>query len=568
VTAGVEFRWGVKIPLRDGVALNGILYLPRDTNARRPAICTLTPYIAQTFHEQGVYFASRGFPFLTVDVRGRGNSEGLFKPNINEAKDGYDVVEWLAQQEYCDGKVAMWGGSYAGYSQWAAAKEFPPHLATIAPAASPFLGVDFPMRGNIGSPYWMRWLTFVAGTASQEIIFYDDSYWNERFAELFKSGISFCSFDERLGMPSATFQEWCGHPHQDEYWDAYNPTAEQYARLEIPILTITGIYDGNQPGALMHHQSHATRTSATARSKHYLVIGPWDHAGTRTPALEFCGIKVGRASLVDLPALHCEWYAWTMQGGPRPTFLQRNVAYYVMEADRWRYADTLDAVTARFEALYLHSMGNPTDVFKSGSLKAELPPPSEPDHYVYDPRDLSPAKCEGVEPESLVNHYQLHASAGKHLVYHSDPFAEDTEIAGFFRLSVWLSIDQRDTDFRVCIYDVRPDGTAVLLTADWLRARYRESLRAPQLIETTAPLRFEFKRFTFVAKVMKKGSRLRLVVGPSNSIYTQKNYNSGGIVSKETMREAQPVTVSLFHDSSHPSALYVPIGCADGQAPH
>lgn len=96
--AKVEWQWGVKIPLRDGVRLNATLYKPAGLKEPRPCLFTLTPYIGQTYHDRGMYFAAHGYPFLTVDVRGRGNSEGSFRPLIQEAKDGYDVVEWLAKQ--------------------------------------------------------------------------------------------------------------------------------------------------------------------------------------------------------------------------------------------------------------------------------------------------------------------------------------------------------------------------------------------------------------------------------------------------------------------------------------
>src|SRR5687767_3873177 len=89
---GVQMRWGVKIPLRDGVRLNATLYLPPNHRTPTPVIFTLTPYIAQTYHEQAMYFALHGYPFLAVDVRGRGNSEGEFRPNVQEAQDGSDVV--------------------------------------------------------------------------------------------------------------------------------------------------------------------------------------------------------------------------------------------------------------------------------------------------------------------------------------------------------------------------------------------------------------------------------------------------------------------------------------------
>src|SRR5690349_3505562 len=100
----VHMQWGVKIPLRDGTKLNGTLYLPSTHSRKSPAIFTLTPYVAQMWHEFGVYFSAHGYPFLIVDTRGRGNSEGSFRPFIQEAPDGYDVVEWLATQPYCTGQ--------------------------------------------------------------------------------------------------------------------------------------------------------------------------------------------------------------------------------------------------------------------------------------------------------------------------------------------------------------------------------------------------------------------------------------------------------------------------------
>ncbi|MGH8178589.1 MAG: CocE/NonD family hydrolase [Steroidobacter sp.] len=558
--ARVKFQWGVKIPLRDGVKLNATVYTPRDHETPAPCVFTLTPYISQSYHDRGIYFAAHGYPFLTVDVRGRGNSEGEFRPLIQEARDGHDVIEWLAQQPYCNGKVTMWGGSYAGYDQWAAAKEFPPHLATIVPVASPYVGIDFPMRANVASPYLMRWLTFTSGHASQDRIFADDEFWRARNRQWFESGAAFKEFDTLLGNPSPIFQEWLAHPSLDAYWDSYNPTAEQYAKLSIPILTITGSYDDDQPGALEHYRQHMKVANAEARARHYLVIGPWDHPGTRTPQAQFGGLTFGPASLVDLPKLHLDWYAWTMQGGPKPQFLQKNVAYYLMDADEWRYADTLESVTAESRPYYLDSNDNAADVLASGSL-GDAQPKGKPDQYVYDPRDVSIAALEqSLEPQSLTDQRMIYAQHGKVLVYHTAPFEQATEVSGFFKLSAWLAIDQPDTDFAIWVYEIRPDSSSILLTTDLQRARYREDRRNAKLVATRAPLRYDFDGFTFTSRKLRKGSRLRLVIGPVNSMYSQRNYNAGGDVSAESVRDARAVTVKLYHDRAHPSALIVPLG--------
>ena len=560
-TSDVQFQWGVKIPMRDGVKLNATAYLPQGKSPA-PCIFTLTPYISQSYHDRGMYFAAHGLPFLTVDVRGRGNSDGKFRPMLQEAKDGHDIVEWLAKQPYCNGKISMWGGSYAGYDQWATAKEMPPHLATIVPAAAAHPGVDFPMRNNLSYPYLVQWLLFTSGHTSQENIFGDGDFWEARNRRWYESGAPLEQLDTLVGISLPAFHEWLAHPHRDAYWDTYVPTQEQYARLQIPILTITGSYDGDQPGAMEFYQQHMKLGSAEAKARHYLIIGPWDHAGTRTPKAEFGGLKFAEASLVDLPKLHLQWYAWTMQGGPKPEFLKDAVAYYVMGAEQWRYAPSLEAVTSESRMMYLGSHTNADDVYNAGSLQTQ--PVAESiasDQYVYDPRDVSGAVVEAQSaPDSLVDQRLVLAGHGKQLVYQTAPLEKDTEISGFFRLSAWIALDQPDTDFAATVYEIGADGSSIVLTNDLLRARYRESMREPKLVTTRDPLRYDFTHFTFVSRMAKQGSRLRLVIAPVNSMYAEKNYNTGGVVASESVKAARTVTVKLMHDAQHPSILYVPIG--------
>jgi putative CocE/NonD family hydrolase len=554
----VQMHWGVKIPLRDGAHLHATLYLPKGHRSPSPVLFVMTPYVAQRNHEHAVYFASNGYPFLTVDVRGRGNSEGDFQPFAHEGRDGFDVVEWLARQPYCNGKVGMWGGSYCAYVQWATAAECPPHLATIVPTAAPFPGIDFPMRGNVFPAYLVRWLTLVSGHTSQINLFSDESYWRSRFRDWFESGACFAELDELVGNKSPVFREWLAHPHGDSYWDRFNPTAAQYAGVSIPVLTITGSYDDDQPGALAHYFNHLNAHPPTL--SHYLVIGPWDHSGTLTPKEEFLGITVGPASCIDIQKLHLDWYAWALQEGPRPGFLEHKVAHYVMGAEEWRHASALEAVTVREMVLYLRS-GGTADWARPGRLASQASATDVSDHYVYDPNDVSLAGLEStVDPESRSD--QTMVRAGARLVYESSPFAGAAQISGFFSLSLWIGIDQPDTDFRVSIWDAACDDTAILLSADWLRARYRENARAERLIRTTEPLRYDFRGFTFISRRIERGHRLRLAVGPVHSIHCERNWNSGGIVSREASKDARPVRVSVFHGAAYPSALSVPLASA------
>ena len=563
--SSADFGWGVKIPLRDGIKLNATLYRPLDQKDPLPCVFTLTPYISQKYHERGMYFATHGYVYLTIDVRGRGNSEGEFTPLLQEAQDGHDIVEWLAQQPYCNGKITMWGGSYAGYDQWATAKEFPPHLATIVPVASPMPGVDFPRSNNIQYSYDIQWLTLTAGHTAQDNIFGDNAFWQAQFDKMYKQHRPFKELDQIVGNPSPNFQTWVAHPMVDSYWDSYNPTPQQFAKIDLPILTITGQYDADQPGALAFYGEHFKYASAAAKAKHYLVIGPWDHPGTRTPQADVGGLTFGPASVIDMNKLHKDWYDWTLKGSTKPEFLKNKVTYYMLGdgAEQWRYADSLEAVTASSRPLYLASPdGHANDLFASGTLAGAPPQGSnKPDHYVYDPLDTHFPAWDAVDSSdtSLTDVSGLLASSGKLLVYHTAAFAQDTELAGFFRLPLWLSLDQPDTDLTAAIYEIKPDGSSALLTIDMLRARYRKGLRAAVFAKPGVVERYNFDHFTFIARRIGKGSRLRLVIGPVNSKAWDKNYNSDGVVAEESGKDARTVTVTLYHDAAHPSALYLPI---------
>jgi uncharacterized protein len=560
-TGRVRLIWGVEIPMRDKTSLSALLYLP-ETSTPAPAIFVLTPYIAQRYHEEGVYFASHGYPFLAVDVRGRGNSGGEFYPLRNEGRDGHDVTEWIARQTYCDSKVAMWGGSYQGHDQWTTAAENPPHLASIAPTAAPYMGVDFPMRNNIFFPYLMQWLTLVAGRTSQENVFsHGAAFWGQKFRQAFESGLAFEGLDAFLDHPSGIFREWIRHPQQDAFWDTFNPTPDVYAQIHVPVLTITGSHDDDQPGALEHYRRHTLATSGRVEARHFLVIGPWDHAGCRVPQQSFAGLTIGDAGVTDLRKLHLQWYEWTMRGGPRPEFLRKAVSYYVMGAEEWRHADSLQDVTSRVWSLYLTSDGDPTDVFHAGILARSPPAGSSAGRYVYDPKDVSLAALEAdMEPVSLTDQRMIYAASGRQLIYHSEPLETELDVCGFFHLNAWISLDQVDTDMRVIVCEIRQDGTSIQLSSDLMRARYRESLRSASFPPIGAVVLYEFTRFTFVARRLTKGSRLRLVISPGNSINAQKNYNAGGEVSRESLRDARSVTVSLHQGDQYRSVLCVPVG--------
>ena len=190
----------------------------------------------------------------------------------------------------------MWGGSYAGFDQWATAKELPPHLATIVPAAAAHPPLDYPSYNNVGETYDMQWFTLTAGRAGQQNLFADQKFWRTQFLDAYKKHIAFKTLDSFVANPSVNFQRILKHPTADTYYDAMVPTREQFQKIRLPILTITGQYDGDELGALTFYRDHLANASPETRAKHFLIIGPWDHAGTRTPTDEVGGVKFGGVS--------------------------------------------------------------------------------------------------------------------------------------------------------------------------------------------------------------------------------------------------------------------------------
>jgi putative CocE/NonD family hydrolase len=213
-----QLQFGVKIPLRDGVHLNATLYRPLHASGPLPVILLLTPYPDNTDHPSGSYFARRGYVFAYVDVRGRGDSEGTFRPMAQEARDGYDVVEWLAHQPWSNGQVAMWGGSYPGYDQWATASLRPPHLKTIVPVASIRPAVDFPTSNGIMEADALQWLTLVSGRSLYSGLYAEESFWRDTNTRAFQDKAPFDKLDEYAGNTSTVFQTWLAHPDFDAFW--------------------------------------------------------------------------------------------------------------------------------------------------------------------------------------------------------------------------------------------------------------------------------------------------------------------------------------------------------------
>jgi putative CocE/NonD family hydrolase len=558
-----QLQMHVKIPMRDGVHLNATLYTPVPTapatkNDPLPIIFMLSPYAGDNSHPSGSYFAQRGYIYAFVDTRGRGDSEGTFHPLTQELEDGYDTVEWFAKQPFSNGKIAMFGGSYPGGDQWQTAAMHPPHLTTIVPVASVRPGVDFPAQLNIPNPYMLQWATFTNGHTLNMSVFLDQTLWSNAAKRLYLAKAAFKDFPTYAGSPDTDFQTWLSHPDVDSYWHKIGLTREQVAGVTLPTLAITGAKDGDQLGTLSFYADHITSTDKPTLDIYYLVIGPWNHPGTREPKADFDGEHFGPASLIDVLKLHRQWYDYTMKSGPKPAFLQNHVAFYVSGggSECWKYADSLATVSKKSATYYLDATGGASALFHSGALTSTQTNATGA-AFISDPNDLTGAEDSDGQPGS-----DLH---GDGLIFHTAPFSEPTEIDGYTDLRLWLSIDAPDTDLAYQLYLITPDGKAHYLTDSILRARYRNSLEHAQPIHENQPEQYIFKTNQWFATRATKGAQLRLIVGAVNTPQSEKNYNSMKPVAEQTGADAHIAHITLLQSKDHPSTLTLPLG--DPSAP-
>jgi putative CocE/NonD family hydrolase len=182
------------------------------------------------------------------------------------------------------------------------------------------------------------------------------------------------------------------------------------------------------------------------------------------------------------------------------------------------------------------------------------------DSWVYDPLDTRPGNAEPEDDDNSLTSQRAELNLfGEGVIYHSELFTEATEIAGFAKLAAWLKMDVPDTDLEADLYEILPNGGSVALTSATMRARYRDSLREAKAVVPGKIEEYKFDNFTFFARRISKGSRLRLVVRSINSPGAEKNYNNGGVVAAETGKDARTAHITLLHDAEHPSMLELPV---------
>jgi putative CocE/NonD family hydrolase len=523
----------VRIPVRGGVIFASLVRPGRASDA----LPTLLRFTLDPAEDDAQRSAVKGYVGVTAYVRGRTpDGKGAVWPFIRDGEDAAAVIDWIAQQAWSDGRVCMLGDGYSGYAAWAAARLRPAALKAIATIAPMAPGIDFPMAGQIFRNAMVRWAQehTNAEPLRAAIDAEPDAPWQALDARWYRGNRPYWDIDRVLiGKRSRLIRTWLTHPSHDRYWQKFLPSAQQFARIDIPVLSFAGYY-GADAGALYFHHEHL-RNQPQADTT--LLLGPYDAASIRlgtAPTLR--GYTLDPVARVDLPELRYQWFDHILKGTNKPSLLMDRVNYQVMGADQWRHVPTLDAPQHTGLRLYL-------DTRERDDPHRLLPSPSEGGGSARLSVDLVDRRDVRDPWPDALRVKQLPTRNGISFV--SDPLSEDTEIFGSLRGVFDITPSRQDVDFNISLYEQTESGEYQLLFDSYdFRASYAGHRVRRRLLRAGERQLLSFTTERVTACRLAAGSRIVLLISLNRRPDRQINYGSGKDVNSETIADAKwPVRV-------------------------
>ena len=594
-------RPDVPIAARDGVQLAADVYLPaiggQAAEGSFPAIVERTPYLKDTtrYARRGHWYAARGYAVVMNDVRGRGHSEGVWYPFAKEAPDGYDVVEWVARQPWCNGRVGTMGASYAGSDQSALATLDPPHLAcqVVGQGTSNYHASSMRQGGALEQRF-IRY-AFRMALTSREALADPDllrvlSEADEHIFELFGPPLLFRPGRTALRL-LPNYEQWAWdiltHGAYDEYWMQRGYTIDKYwdEHADVPTLFQSGWYDTYPRGAIANFLGLGARKQSPMR----LLLGPWRHGeGTCEDStagdVEF-GIDSPLALYDDMRLRFFDQHLKNLDTG-----LEREpaVRFFVMGAGAGRPPEDRAGLLWHGGEWRGASEWPPSDyastpfyLYADGSLRRQpVEGAAEPSRYTYDPRDPVPTTGGSIsasedllpsggfdqrgQPGRFFGHRDTLPLSTRPdvLTFETSPLEAAVEVAGPVEVVLFASSSAIDTDFTAKLLDVYPHGTDepggapsgydLNLCDSIIRARFRDGW------EREAPLTpdqvYELRIVLYpTANTFAAGHRIRVNISSSNYPRFDANPNTGEPLgyARRTVAAQQ----AIHHDAEHPSRL-------------
>jgi putative CocE/NonD family hydrolase len=429
----VKAARGQKVPMRDGVRLSADIYRP-DADGKFPAIVLQTPYSnnAAGLVVRARWFARRGYAVVLSDCRGRFDSEGDWDPfNAKHKTDGYDLIEWVAKQPWCDGKVGTMGASYSGWTQWWTATQTPPALRAMVPEVSPpdaFYNAPYQQGVLVG--WALDWAAMMSGRTMQSAGEGPYGGFAPTRADDMKR-LPYVGLNERRGaLDSPWFETWFRQNlSTGDYWRSISYQGEaNYARVKVPTLAITGWFDANFPGSPMNYAGMKAHGATAEGRRPRLVIGPWTHG--YNAGRKLVGIDYGPDAVIDWNGYVCRWFDHFLKGVENGVEKDEPVHVFVMGENRWRAEKDWPLPDTRWTKFYLHGKGKANSRKGDGTLDRNAPADEPADEYAYEPQKptMAPPSANGhldgpIDPDKPAEGQEV-------LVYSTGPLAEDIEVTG------------------------------------------------------------------------------------------------------------------------------------------
>lgn len=559
-----------QVPMRDGVKLYTEVFLPVG-DARKdlgpwPIILLRSPYpynrLSRIGAEYVTSYLEAGYAMVFQLCRGQGQSEGDFHLYTDEVDDGYDCIEWIASQAWCNGNVGMEGPSYLGTTQILAAKAKPPALKCIIPAA--FVGNAchcFPFSYGVPFKPSMQWFQLADAERMDdaETVYGDmeNALKHPKWGRAFRHRPFLDAANEVLsGDKLASYRESFSNPMDNEFWATNHFTDEQLAELDIPIFFTDGWYDST-----MGPINYFSRMEMMNKNQdRYLLVGPWNHG--QTYSKHEAGADDGERILPDNAAINLHelrqaFFDRYLKGDSNTVIQEGRVRVYISgaadsNANVWKNYPTFPVPGTHYKCLYLHSQGRAHDNPSDGIIN-ETKPTNEPaDSYIYDPSLPTNSNIGGNEDRRPV---EIRADV---LTYTTRPLEEPLTILGDITLVLHAASDCPDTDWLAMVTEVSPNGQSKCFhSAHYaFRARYREGFDREVFLKPNQPEEFRIPMGP-AGHQIAPGNSLRLSIFSAAYPMYEPNSNTGKEAATDTGQRIAKQTV--FHDATRPSHIVLPV---------
>lgn len=559
----------VMVPMRDGVQLAADLYFP-DAQGVYPAIAVRTPYQKDRWEQQHRYggeyqdptrFTAAGYVVAVQDCRGTGQSQGVYVPWRDDAGDGYDFIEWIAQQAWCTGKIGAMGSSNLGSVQLLEASMRPPHLTTICPCGTS-AHMPFFRHGIMNLAGACIWYLQQADRAVNRPGFSDETRrrLQDKIAQIKADMDRQYRWLPLKDMPLAHmeetgiepfFNEWLEHVGDPAYWTGMHMPAE-IRSIDIPILFLTHWYDHLAKDTFEAYHELTHYGTPTTRQNIHLYIGPWR---------KYPGIEGGETDTWDngrrLTDILIAWFDHWLYGKQNAIAEKPGVFLHTMGRVQYRYAPRWPLPETQFTPYYFSSVTGANSIRGDGALTL-TPPQQGADHYEYDPMDPVPCRSGVViSPGDSLRQSQEEVEEREDvLVYSSAPLSHDITVAGPVEVCLWAASSAVDTDFTAKLVDVREDGSTYNVAEGIVRARFRQGLDREQLLIPGAVYLYRID-LGGTGLVFQRGHQIRVEISSSNFPKHDRNMNTGHPIGEDAAGVIAHQTV--YHDSAHPSHILLPI---------